>query len=308
MHQSAEAQREDHYQAACAAQEKADSFSRYREVIGDFRKIRDYKDSTERIGQCEASIRELEEQVRLRKEAEAKAAAERARAEAEEAERQRILAEKAAAEKKAKQKKTGIIACIVAAAAIVAILIVINVVIPVCRYKAAEALLAEGDRIHAALVYGSLSGYRDSQERSFALWNEVAQRDPIAAGTGHTVGLKADDSVVAVGYNGAGQCNVSGWTDIVAIAAGSSHTVGLKADGSVVAVGSNNNGQCDVSGWTDIVAIDAGGLHTVGLKADGSVVAVGNKEYGRCDISDWTDIKLSSTKTAHRDRARTVPQ
>ena len=35
----------------------------------------------------------------------------------------------------------------------------------------------------------------------------------------------------------------------LAIAAGYAHTVGLRADGSVVAVGRNDEGQCDVSGW-----------------------------------------------------------
>lgn len=39
---------------------------------------------------------------------------------------------------------------------------------------------------------------------------------------------------------------------IVAIAAGKNYTVGLKADGTVVAVGSNDLGQCDVSDWTGI--------------------------------------------------------
>ncbi len=33
------------------------------------------------------------------------------------------------------------------------------------------------------------------------------------------------------------------------IAAGSSHTVGLKYDGTVVAVGDNYHGPCDVDGW-----------------------------------------------------------
>ena len=48
------------------------------------------------------------------------------------------------------------------------------------------------------------------------------------------------------------RCNVSGWADIVAVAAGRDYTVGLKADGTVIAVGENKVGQCDVSGWTDI--------------------------------------------------------
>jgi len=55
--------------------------------------------------------------------------------------------------------------------------------------------------------------------------------------------------VVAVSSNGCGQCNVSGWRDIVAVSAGEFHTVGLKSDGTVVAAGWNGYGQCDVSGW-----------------------------------------------------------
>jgi uncharacterized repeat protein (TIGR02543 family) len=81
--------------------------------------------------------------------------------------------------------------------------------------------------------------------------------------------------VVAVGYNDAGQCNVSGWTDIVQVAVGYGHTVGLKSNGRVVAVGFNNDGQCDVGDWTDIIQVAAGYHHTVGLKSDGTVVAVG---------------------------------
>ena len=79
----------------------------------------------------------------------------------------------------------------------------------------------------------------------------------------------------------------------MAIAAGSFHTVGLKADGTVVAVGSNDKGQRNVSDWTDIVAIAAGLRHTVGLKADGTVVAVGGNSEGQCDVSDWKNIRVS---------------
>ena len=39
---------------------------------------------------------------------------------------------------------------------------------------------------------------------------------------------------------------------ITAVSVGRWHTVGLKKDGTVVAVGFNHRGQCDVEGWTDI--------------------------------------------------------
>ena len=121
----------------------------------------------------------------------------------------------------------------------------------------------------------------------------------ITTGSHHTVGVKADGTVVAVGDNQDGQCNVSGWRDIVAISAVSSHTIGLKADGTVVAVGENKDGQCNVNGWRDIVAISAGNCHTVGLKADGTVVAVGFYYDGRCNVSGWRDIVAISAGIRH---------
>ena len=83
---------------------------------------------------------------------------------------------------------------------------------------------------------------------------------------------------------------------IVAVAAGWEHTVGLKADGTVVAAGENSYGQCDVSGWRDIVAVAAGVFHTVGLKSDGTVVAVGNNGSGQCDVSGWANIRIPTDR------------
>ena len=51
--------------------------------------------------------------------------------------------------------------------------------------------------------------------------------------------------------------------------------MGVKADNTVVAVGLNDEGQCDVDNWTDIIEVAAGNFHTVGLKADGTVVTAG---------------------------------
>ena len=204
-------------------------------------------------------------------------------------------------------------------------------------YQAAVALEQQGKTAEAAMAFGKLGDYRDARVRSFALWDTIAHRETVSAGswhtvglkadgtvvavgldedgqrnvTGwrdivaisagqfHTVGLKADGTVVAVGLNDYGQCNVTDWTDIVAISAGNSHTVGLKANGTVVAVGYNGSGQCNVTGWRDIVAISAGSSHTVGLKADGTVVAVGSNSYGRCDVTGWRDIVAISTGLYH---------
>ncbi len=75
------------------------------------------------------------------------------------------------------------------------------------------------------------------------------------------------------------------------------HTVGLKEDGTVVAVGSYYNGQSPPTvfppAWTNIKAIAAGWNHTVGLKDDGTVVADGNNGDGQSPAvfpPDWTNI------------------
>lgn len=74
---------------------------------------------------------------------------------------------------------------------------------------------------------------------------------------------------------------------IIAISAGMYHTIGLKADGSVVAVGYDYCGQHNVSDWTNVVAISTNLYHTVGIKANGTAVATGNNDYGQCNVSDW---------------------
>jgi hypothetical protein len=121
----------------------------------------------------------------------------------------------------------------------------------------------------------------------------------VAAGSFHTVGLKVNRRVVAMGDNYDGQCNVGIWRGITQIAAGGNHTVGLSSNGTIVAVGDNYDGQCDVGGWTDIVQVAAGGFHTVGLKTDGIMVAVGLNTSGQCDVGNWTDIIQVATDEAH---------
>ena len=121
----------------------------------------------------------------------------------------------------------------------------------------------------------------------------------ISAGGYHSVGLKEDGTVLAVGNNDNGQCNVEHWKDIKAISAGNCHTVGLKNDGKLVACGNNYYGQCNVIKWENIVAISAGKDHTVGLKEDGTVVAAGNNVFGQCDVGKWKDIVAISAGGNH---------
>ena len=74
------------------------------------------------------------------------------------------------------------------------------------------------------------------------------------------------------------------WKNIKAVSAGVYHTVGLRKDGTVVAVGDNRNGRCDVSSWTDITAVSAGDYYTVGVKSDGTVITTKLYDYGQSDV------------------------
>ncbi len=128
---------------------------------------------------------------------------------------------------------------------------------------------------------------------------DLAAPQTMATGLSHAVGVRYDGTVLAVGRNADGQCDVGGWRNIVEVAAGYYHTVGLRSDGTVVAVGDNEDGQCDVSGWTDIVAVAAGDYHTVGLRSDGTVVAVGDNEDGQCDVSKWRNVVAIAASDNH---------
>ena len=267
--QEARARQEADYQHACKIADKAASIQEYQEAAQRLAALSSYKDSAEREKLCNAA---------------------RERLEAEEAERQRVLNEKRKMEIRKKQKKAAMVVVIIAALALTAFLVWTKVIIPPIRYNEATEQLSIGEYPEAAMLYYQAGDYKDSKARYIEAGQKAGMHQTVSVGLSHTVGLKADGTVVAVGENEKGQCNVSGWTDIVAVSAGSYHTVGLKSDGTVVAVGHNGDGQCDVSGWTDIVAVSAGEDHTVGLKADGTVVAVGSNYYGQCNVSGWTDI------------------
>ena len=165
----------------------------------------------------------------------------------------------------------------------------------VTAYRQAAALEKFGQYPGAAIAFSKLGDYRDSAQRA-ETDKEIPQMVSLSVCDSvygsRTVGLRSDGTVVAVGWNEYGQCDVSGWTDIVAVVARDGHTVGLRSDGTVVAAGYNGDGQCNVSGWSDIVAVAAGYSHTVGLRRDGTVVAVGSNGNGKCDVDDWKDILI----------------
>ena len=167
------------------------------------------------------------------------------------------------------------------------------------QYTEAVALMNNGKYKEAMSEFKKNCNYKDSYIHIKNLINRSNAPEVIRAGSHHTVALKSDGTVMAVGYNIDGQCDVDDWSDVVAVSASGNSTVGLKSDGTVVAVGQHYYGQCDIDDWSDIVAVSAGGFHTVGLKSDGTVVAVGYNSDDQCDIDDWSDIVAVSAGDFH---------
>ena len=268
LRRAEELEKETKYAAALARQQE-DAVPALQEAAGLFAALTGYRDADARAQDCLRRAEELE---------------------------QRRAAEQAQRLRTQKRLRRNAIITIPVVFALLAISIVVTQRI---AYRQAEELLEAGRTPEAAIAFGRADGYRDARARSAALWAGVAQRNAVAAGGYHTVGLRADGTVAATGDNFHGQCDVSGWHDLVAVAAGNVHTVGLRADGTAVATGSNNNGRCDVSGWHDLVAVAAGSSHTVGLRADGTAVATGDNEFGQCDVSGWRDLVAVAAGTWH---------
>ena len=270
------------YLKALESMEK-DTVDDYNFAISTFETIKEWKDSEEKIALCKRRIEEI-----------------KAKEEAERLERERRIeeAKKEAERRKKLRIKIAQIATPIASVLVVFLILLNTVILPSYKYNKAVKMIDSGEYEAAYALLNGLN-YKDSDEKLDSImpqyyksyFQKNAIRESVSAGGFHTIGLKSDGTVVAVGWNDDNQYDVKNWADIVAVSAGYKHTVGIKSDGTVVAVGNNKYNQCDVEGWTDIVAVSAGTDHTVGLKSDGTVVAIGYDRNYQCDVEDWNNIK-----------------
>jgi len=254
---------------------------------------------------------------------------EKARA-AEEEERRIIAARRKEREEKERRKKITLLACAAVAAVVALVLLVSLVFIPNGKYNSAMKLLESGSYQEAASIFEELEDHKDSPDKAeeahyhlgvqaasdgdgrtalmhfdkagdhadalsqaAAMRRQVADRKTFSSYSysDNTLAVRSDGTVFAIGENEDGQCDVSGWTDIISVVMGYEFSMGLKSDGTVVTAGgyaADHMNEC--AKWTDIVGIWGYRNFVVGLKADGTVVCAGEAFSGQDDISDWTHI------------------
>ena len=139
------------------------------------------------------------------------------------------------------------------------------------------------EEFRGASVHAQAHGGSEAPTQAYA-WKQVA------CGYTHTVVLRSDGRVFAVGADPDGRCDTRKWRDVTEVACGVRHTLAVTREGNCLAAGDNGYGQCDVSLWKQITMVAAGEFHSVGVRADGRVEAAGDNRKGQCHVEDLRDI------------------
>jgi YD repeat-containing protein len=140
----------------------------------------------------------------------------------------------------------------------------------------------------------------------------------IAAGSFHSLGIRANGTAWAWGCNGQGRLGdntttnrsspvsvVGGFTDWCGVGAGSAHSLGIRANGTAWAWGENSQGRLGdgtpngrsspvsvVGGFTDWCGVSAGYFHSLAVRTNGTAWAWGYNGQGR--LGDETTTNRSS--------------
>lgn len=116
----------------------------------------------------------------------------------------------------------------------------------------------------------------------------------IDVGDGHVAVIREDGTVAATGRNDKGQCNVSGWSNMVQIACDGNTTYGLTKSGSVYVTGDSFRGQVRARNWKNIKQIAAGSDYLVGIDYEGRMYStVGGPTQNDTveSVMKWTDVE-----------------
>lgn len=160
-------------------------------------------------------------------------------------------------------------------------------------YEEAKRLYDVGEYNNALELFEMIPDYRESKkyiEESKIYIRRMNNENILAAGINASMAIKNDNTVVAIGSNKEGQCNVEDMRDVVLIDTYDVFTIALKKDGKVKVAGANGYDKVDTSKWNDIIDVAAGQQFVLGLKEDGTVLAEGHDGNNQLNVGDWENI------------------
>ena len=146
----------------------------------------------------------------------------------------------------------------------------------------------------------------------FTNWSQIS------AGNDHSIGVRANGTIWAWGYNLYGRLGdntttnssspvsvVGGFTDWIQVSAGGDHSLGVRTNGTIWSWGNNGSGQLGdgtvtiqsspvsvVGGFTNWTQVSAGSGFSLGLRTNGSAWAWGFNGSGH--LGDGTNVGKSS--------------
>ncbi len=163
---------------------------------------------------------------------------------------------------------------------------------------------------------------QDLSQKSTIFVSVNPMKASIAGGTGHSLAIKSDGTLLSWGEDSNGQLGddeplvnkstpvaISDTKNIVAIAAGYTHSLALQSDGTLLSWGRDNDGQLgddtapadkhtpvSVSTANNIIAIAAGGNTSFALKSNGTLLSWGSDIIGQ--LGDDSTIANKPTPVA----------
>lgn len=189
------------------------------------------------------------------------------------------------------------------------------------------SLWAMGDNFSGQLgdgTFGTAPDYGTNRPELIVASEVIA----VAAGNNHSLFLKSDGSLWAMGSNGSGELGDGTNTrtnlpkqvvdgGVIAIAAGGGYSLFIKTNGSLWAMGANNYGQLGDGTFSstnrpkqivasNVVAIAAGYQHSMYLKSDGSLWGMGFNRFGQLGDGNYITTPPFGTNIPHQIVASNV--
>ena len=114
----------------------------------------------------------------------------------------------------------------------------------------------------------------------------------VSAGSGHSCGIRTDNTAACWGKNWSGEADAPSGM-FISVSAGHDHSCGLRTDNTAICWGSNEHDQAYAPSGT-FISVSAGTSHSCGLRTDNTAICWGDIWAGRADAPSGTFISVSA--------------